>query len=359
MTALGGVDASAWSVACQLTPADIHAVQAALFRPAWGARHWGRHERWRRVLAGMALAGFVVLLLKQFSRSRLGADVVGWDAVMAAGVAGAFMGWLWSRHAHTVPPADSPLYLPFTLAIDAGGVHIAGQGFGQQVSWLQVTALRQAGGCLLIHTRLGETRFVPLRAFGRADAAQAFVARALALRDEAFNPLQHMPVQTLRYRLTRDDVRAALLGGQRGRRGWRGALAPVLMVGGVLATSALTADADDPTWWLGMGLAVGAAWLLARFVLFIHRRRAVARHPVSEGDVELQRWGDHLRVLTGGLAERTAYEQLGAVVATADHVFLFTHPDRALIVPRRAFAGQAEMAAFAAEVDRASKDSST
>jgi hypothetical protein len=131
------------------------------------------------------------------------------------------------------------------------------------------------------------------------------------------------------------------------------------MVGGVLATSALTADADDPTWWLGMGLAVGAAWLLARFVLFIDRRRAVARHPVPEGDVELQRWGDHLRVLAGGHAERTAYEQLGAVVATADHVFLFTHPDRALIVPRRAFAGQAEMAAFAAKVDRASKDSST
>ncbi len=343
-------------VACQLTPADIQSVRMALYRPAWGARHWGRHERWRRVLAGMAITTFVVLLLKLFSRTRLGADVVGWDMVAAALGAGAFIGWLWSRHAHAVPPADSPLYLPFTLTLDAGGMHVKGDGFEQQVDWPQVTALRQAGGCLLLDTRLGDTRIVPLSALGGADAAQAFVARAQAWRDDAINPPQRMPLQTLRYRLTRDDVRA-FFALRREARGWRAALPTVLVLLALVATSALTAGADDTTWWLGMGLGGGTAWVLGRGVLFIDRRRAVARPPLPEGDVELQRWGDHLRVVAGGHVERTGYGQLGAVVATADHVFLLTHPHQALILPRRAFADAGAMAAFAAEVDRGSQAS--
>ena len=174
-------EAARSEVACQLAPADIQAVHAALYRPAWGARHWGRHEGLRRVLAAMALTTFVVLLLKLFARNKLGADLVGWDMVAGAMLGGAFIGLWWARQNTTVPPADSPIYRPFTLSLEATGFRVRGEGFDNLTDWNQVTALREAGGCLLIETRVNGTHIVPRLAFASPEAADAFMAKAAAL----------------------------------------------------------------------------------------------------------------------------------------------------------------------------------
>ena len=169
-------------VACQLTPADIQAVHEALYRPAWGARHWGRYEGLRRVLAAMALTTFVVLLLKLFARNKLGTDIVGWDAVVGAMLGGAFIGLWWARQNTTVPSGDSPVYQPFTLSLEANGFRVRGAGFDHRTDWNQVTDLREAGGCLLIETRVGGTHIVPRSAFANVEAANAFMTKASALR---------------------------------------------------------------------------------------------------------------------------------------------------------------------------------
>ncbi len=174
-------EAACDEVTCQLTPADIQAVHEALYRPAWGARHWGRHERWRRVLAAMALTTFAVLLLKLFARSKLGADIIGWDAVAGAMLGGAFIGLWWARQNTTVPPADSPVYRPITLSLKAAGFRVRGEGFDNRTDWNQVATLREAGGCLLIETCLGASHIVPRAAFPSPEAADAFVAKAAAL----------------------------------------------------------------------------------------------------------------------------------------------------------------------------------
>lgn len=350
------LEAASTEVTCQLTPADIQSVHEALFRPAWGARHWGRHERWRRVLAGMALTTFVVLLIKLFARNKLGADIVGWDMVAAAMLGGAALGAWWGRQNTTVPAADSPVYRPYTLSLDTTGFRVRGEGFDNHTDWNQITALREADGCLLIDTRLDGSRILPRSAFASAQVAASFIAHATALREAAVNPPSSMPLTRLRYRPTRDDVRA-FFALKRAPGGWRGALFYLLLFPATLIIGLLIDGLGDTAWLLGFALGLGAVWLLTQAILLIDQRLAIARHPLSEGEIELQRWGDHLRVIADGNETRTTYAQLGNVVATPDHVFLMTSPDRSIIVPRRAFASDAEMAAFAAKMDQCSRES--
>lgn len=176
---------AATEVAYHLTPADIQSVHEALFRPAWGARHWGRHEAWRRILASMALSSFGALLVKLFAHNKLGTDLVGWDMVVAAMLGGALFGLWWARQNTTVPPADSPIYRPFNLSLNSTGFRVRGEGFDNHTNWDQVTSLREAGGCLLIETQLGGVHLVPRSAFADSDAADTFLTKAAALRAAA------------------------------------------------------------------------------------------------------------------------------------------------------------------------------
>lgn len=343
-------------VACQLTPADIQAVHEALYRPAWGVRHWGRLEGWRRVLAGIALAGFVVLLLKLFARNKLGADLVGWDLVAGAMLGGAALGMWWARQNTTVPAAGSPIYQPFTLSLETSGFRVRGVGFDNYTGWDQVVSLSEAGGCLLIDTRLGGSRFVPRSAFASAEKADAFIARATALREAVINPPARMPLDRLRYRPNRDDVRA-FFALKREQGGWRGMLFYLLLFPAMYALGLFIEGLDDTAWLIGFVAGLFGVWLFTWGVLAIDRRLAIAHYRLDAGEVELQRWGDHLRMMAGGRETRTSYARIGNVVATPDHVFLMTARDRAIIVPRRAFASADAMAAFAATVDRESQES--
>lgn len=173
------------SVACQLIPADIHAVYADLYHPAWGARHWGRYEGVRRVLASVALNTFVVLLLKLFTRNKLGTDIVGWDVVAGAVLGGAALGVWWARQNTSVPPAESTIYRPFTLSIDSAGFRVRGEGFDSQTGWGQVTSLRRAGSYLLIETGLGGAHLVPVRDFPSSKSADMFLAEMERYAKEA------------------------------------------------------------------------------------------------------------------------------------------------------------------------------
>ena len=170
------------AVTCQLTPADLQALHNALYRPAWGARHWGRHEGLRRVLAAVSLATLVALLVKLFARNKLGADLVGWDTVAGVALAGAGGGLWWARQNTTVPPTDSLLYRPVTFSLETAGLRMRGEGFDNLTLWNQVSGLREAGGCVLIDTRLGTCHAVPRSAFASPEAADAFIARARALQ---------------------------------------------------------------------------------------------------------------------------------------------------------------------------------
>ena len=81
------------------------------FSAAPQPNRWPTAPRWRRVLAGMALIGFIVLLLKLFARNKLGADI-GWDLVAGAMLGGAALGGWWARRNTTVPEAGNPVYRP-------------------------------------------------------------------------------------------------------------------------------------------------------------------------------------------------------------------------------------------------------
>jgi hypothetical protein len=343
-------------VSFQVQPADVQRLHEALYRPAWGARHWGRHERLRLVLAGTVLAAFVMLLLKLFTRNKLGVDPVDWGTIAGAALGGAVAGWWWGRQRSAVPAAGSPLYKPQTLSLETSGLRVRGDGFDQHVDWSHVSALREVGGSLLFTTRPAGSHVVPMRAFASPQAAADFLAVANQLRELAIHPAPHEPIETWRYTLTRADV-AALHALKGEPRGWRGALLYLLLLPCMGVAAFLVEGADDGTWWAGIGLGLAAALGLQRLVLWLDKRRAIARHPVPAGDIELQRWSDHLRMLADGQTEHLAFETIGQVLTAESHVFVFVARGQALIVPQRAFASAEAMRAFGERIDQASRDS--
>lgn len=337
-------------IAYQLTPADLLAVQTALNRPAWGARHWGAYEAWRRVLASISLAAFVTLLLQLFARSKLGADF-SWELLAGAMLGGAGWGFWWARQQTGLPPANSPIYQPARITLEDSGLRHEGAGFAQHIAWDQVSPLRDAGGCLLLPTRLGNTYFIPRRAFASPQAADAFLARAQALRDATLNPPPHTPHERLHYTLSRADI-AAFFALRREARGWRALLFYLLLFPGMLLITPRLADLDDNSWLLAFLLSLGLIWLISQAILRLDRQLQIRRHPLPQGEIELQVWGDHLCLIAEGQETQIAYETLGQVINTASHVFLITARNRALIIPRHAFPDPATQAAFAAQIDK-------
>jgi hypothetical protein len=74
-------------------------------------------------------------------------------------------------------------------------------------------------------------------------------------------------------------------------------------------------------------------------------------------DSPVQRWGDHVRGIKDGKTEHIAFNSIGNVVATDEHVFLLTTPFRAVIVPKLAFKNQTTMLVFKSKVDQGPQDS--
>lgn len=168
------------------------------------------------------------------------------------------------------------------------------------------------------------------------------------------------PVGALTYRLGVADAAAfaALRPRWSTRRWW---LLPIAagVVGTlwpVLEEALGVADGDPRGWLVAVGLTLlvvvsGAAADRA------DRSRRAAGLVLPRTPVRLRVRDDGLAVEADGRVTLTAWADIGAVDAGPGHVFVRTGPDDGIIVPLRAFAGRAEMEAFAAWVDRRSIES--
>lgn len=150
-----------------LTPADAAAMTAAFARPAFGAKHWGRHERLRRLLAGMAIGGLVFCLVKLYVLRATSLDLPPWEDGLAFVGALGFVGWKLTPKPLEMAPDDPRLgHRSFTWWAEA--FQIAGPGFQSRIDWAAVTELREAEGFLFMVTRWHDIHAVPLRAFEAA-----------------------------------------------------------------------------------------------------------------------------------------------------------------------------------------------
>ncbi len=161
-----------------LTPEDAAALAAAFARPAFGSKDWGRHERWRRLFAGMALGGLVFCLIKLYVHRASGLDLPPWEDGLAFLAGCGFVGWS-LRPRRAVLSADDPRLGARSFVWWADGYMISGPGFQNRIDWSAVTDVREAEGFLILITRWGDFHGVPLRAL---DAA-GFPNRAADVRD--------------------------------------------------------------------------------------------------------------------------------------------------------------------------------
>ncbi|MBS1182480.1 MAG: hypothetical protein H6Q99_2360 [Proteobacteria bacterium] len=134
-------------------------------------------------------------------------------------------------------------------------------------------------------------------------------------------------------------------------RGWRSVLGYAFALPPLIVVSWLTREAEWPVWFAAFGLAGVAAWQLARLVLRVERVRAARHHPVGAGQVEFS--GDRLKGTIGGVVVDIPAAPDVRVETDAGHLHIVDDGQPALILPLSAFAGRADMAAFAAAFESA------
>lgn len=347
----------------QLTPADIEAIQAELYRPAWGAKHWGRHERLRLTLAGASLAGFAGMLLMLFSQTRLGVDVVGWDMVGIFIAAGMFTGWRWGKNKPGVPVPNSPIYEPMTMTLHPAALEVQNPGGSSHIDWADVTGIESAGNCLIFRTRQNGTHIVPKRAFASQAEAQQFFEQADTFLQAAANDAT-APAEVLRYRLTGQDARAFFkhLQAFRQRRGWRGFLPSMLIIlaagiAGFTGIVDLDDNApDDGLFFFGFVATLAGIWLLNKLILRLDAhfgfQHYLQQYPLPQGEVVLERWKRWLKVTADGESSHYLFQTMGDTLLTPEHLFIRVGIEEHLILPRSAFASPEAMQAFAAAIDQ-------
>jgi hypothetical protein len=159
------------------------------------------------------------------------------------------------------------------------------------------------------------------------------------------------PLWRYHYRLTRADVAAfeALR-----VQGVRPLLIAVVAAGGLAGwhyeriEPYLPFDAGGTAGQAILGIVIaGLGFLAAEAFGWLRRRRRIARYPLPEGDTVVEVFGGHIAWAADGRDDLRPWERVGNVVATPAHVFVFTAPGEALIMPLRAFESATDMAAFA------------
>ena len=129
-------------------------------------------------------------------------------------------------------------------------------------------------------------------------------------------------------------------------RGWRSLLGYAFVLPPLVVVSWLTRNAEWPLWFAAFGVAGLAAWQLSRLVLKTERKRASLRHPIGMGEIGFD--GDRLRGMIGGNAIDIPSGSTLRVETDTRHLFLVAEGKPAVILPLAAFAGAADMKAFAA-----------
>ena len=164
----------------------------------------------------------------------------------------------------------------------------------------------------------------------------------------------HQPLKVRRYRLARADALAyeRLPGELSGRAKF--ALIIWLALPG--AVSGLLADeVSVRIWWLSLVamvvFALGVAMVVSRMIA----TGRAARHPIPDGEVTLEQWGDHLAEFADGRARFVAMEAIGRVIDTPEHIFVCAERFP-IIVPRAAFEDERDMRLFAGWLDEESSN---
>ena len=99
----------------------------------------------------------------------------------------------------------------------------------------------------------------------------------------------------------------------------------------------------------------GAALVLLQYAIFIVLRgitrfnRARYRYP-TPANIVLEQWPEHLAIENAGKTHDVHFEQIGALLPTAQRLFIASGPDL-IIVPVSAFGTPAGMAALVEDID--------
>lgn len=136
-------------------------------------------------------------------------------------------------------------------------------------------------------------------------------------------------------------------------RGWRSLLGYAFALPPLVIISWFTRNAEWPVWFATYGLVGLAAWQSARFVLKAERSRAARQHPVGAGQIAFT--NGRLEGTVGGVTVDISAASGLRVETDADHLYILANNLPTLILPLSAFAGRADMAAFAASLKEISR----
>jgi hypothetical protein len=300
--------------------------------------------------------------------------LLGWEDILAFAFAGAAMGWAYDRLPVKVSNGDERLATR-SFALGDAGFETWGTGFRTSIDWTAIREIADRGENIFFVTKWGENFFVPKSAFATRAAADAFGRRANALltarRDkvalEGSLKMSRLDRYVLTYRLERSDL-AAFAALRRELTGPQKAilLAPALAIGALYGwyregNPAFSAFVDDLGNWT---IIIFIGLVLVYFAIIGLGRRAiraywVRRSPLPPGGSRLIADRNGIEVTTDGKRERFAWRDVPAVTIAEAQVFLFTAPERAIIVPLRAFSGRPAMTEFFHFADEASSNAET
>jgi len=135
-------------------------------------------------------------------------------------------------------------------------------------------------------------------------------------------------------------------------RGWRSMLGYLIALPPLVVISFLTQNSEWQVWFFSFGAAGVVAWQAARFILRLERQKAALAHPVGSGDIV---WSGNR--LTGTVAGTTFDLAAADVRLEKDgrRLHILSKGKPALILPLAAFDSAADLAAFAAAVDKAGR----
>ena len=164
------------AIAFRPTPEDAAAAAVAI-----APKPWGKYERLRLVLAGMALSSLVFFVIASYDWRAWGLFILRWEEIVAFLFAGAMMGWVYGRRRPPLLAADDPRLRERTVTIERDGLLRRRAGLRSR-SWPgnRSTQIPVRGETILFIAEWKDVHFVPKRVFPTPEAADAFHAAAMS-----------------------------------------------------------------------------------------------------------------------------------------------------------------------------------
>jgi hypothetical protein len=163
------------AIAFRPTPEDAAAAAVAI-----APKLWGKYERLRLVLAGMALSCLIFFVVASYDWRAWGLFILRWEEIVAFLFAGAMMGWVYGRRRPPLLAADDPRLRERTVTIERDGLRVEGQGYETFMAWESIEQIPVRGGTILFIAEWKDVHFVPKRVFPTPEAADAFHDAAMS-----------------------------------------------------------------------------------------------------------------------------------------------------------------------------------